>query len=74
MPNAMPNALPPSPENTPEFKNFVGHQKFVRHVLKHGHVPLWVHPHLANQLMAAHGASGAVVPQPANLDVNDLTK
>jgi hypothetical protein len=37
------------------------------------HVPMWVTPELAKELMLRHGKSGHAIPHP-NIDLKDLSK
>jgi hypothetical protein len=61
---------PPKLNKLPRFAENV---KFMQHVARHGHVPMWVHPKLAHQLLMQHGETGHVIPHP-NINLGDLTQ
>ncbi len=63
----------PEEQDPNGFQNFVSNTQFLQHVHKGGHIPMWLHPKLAHQILMQHGQSGAAVLHP-NIDLNDLSK
>ena len=76
--------LPPGqggtmPDNS--FQNFQDNTNFLRqlHDVNYPepntgvHVPVWLAPNLANDVLARYGQSGHAIPHPM-IDINDLTK
>lgn len=72
---------PAKPEDGGSFENFAGNTAFLRNILNpHApepntgvHVPVWLSPKLAQQVLAQHGHTGHAIPH-RNINLNRLDK